>query len=104
MRITSLKKGGVGKTTVSIGLARAGKRTLPIDLDPQAHSTAIYRTEVPKDANVGAVLENRKADLSALVRPAEVKGRPGEDLDEPEEPYAGEMDALAALSPGDVGV
>ena len=27
-----------------------------------------------------------------------------EDLDEPDEPYAGEMDALAAMSPGDVGV
>ena len=27
-----------------------------------------------------------------------------EDLDEPEEPYAGEMAALDALSPGDVGV
>lgn len=27
-----------------------------------------------------------------------------EDLEEPDEPYAGEMDALAAMSPGDVGV
>lgn len=27
-----------------------------------------------------------------------------EDLEEPEEPYVGEMDALAAMSPGDVGV
>jgi 4-hydroxy-4-methyl-2-oxoglutarate aldolase len=27
-----------------------------------------------------------------------------EDLDDPAEPYAGEMDALAAMSPGDVGV
>src|SRR3712207_4214159 len=85
MRITSLEqKGGVGKAMVSIdpahGLARAGKRTLPIDLDPQARSTAAHRTEVPEDATVGAVLENRKADLSALVRPAEVKGQPGENL------------------------
>ena len=85
MKITSLnQKGGVGKTTVSIdlahGLARAGKRTLPIDLDPQAHSTAIYHTEVPKDATIGAVFENPKADLSTPVRSAEVKGRPSEDL------------------------
>ena len=37
------QKGGVGKTTstvnVAAALARQGKRTLVIDLDPQAHAT-----------------------------------------------------------------
>lgn len=84
-KITVLnQKGGVGKTTVSVnlayGLARAGKRTLLIDLDPQAHSTAIYCPEVPKDATIGVVFENRKADLAGLVLPAQVQGEPCENL------------------------
>jgi chromosome partitioning protein len=85
MKITVLnQKGGVGKTTVSVnlayGLARAGKHTLLIDLDPQAHSTAIYSPHAPKDATISAIFEDRSTEITRLIRPAEVRGEPAPNL------------------------
>jgi chromosome partitioning protein len=67
-------KGGVGKTTVALGLAsaalRRGARTLVVDLDPQCNATA---TLDPGDtrATLAEVLETpRLAVLRAAITPS----------------------------------
>jgi chromosome partitioning protein len=85
MKIVILnQKGGVGKSTVTVnlgyGLAAAGKKTLVVDLDPQAHSTVIYTAEVPRDNTVNELFQDRKFDIRQAVRPAMVwRERDGED-------------------------
>lgn len=79
MKIAILnQKGGGAKTTVTVnlayGLARAGKRKLLIDLDPQAHATVIYCATIPRDRTVQEIFEHRTTEVRSLIIPAEVDG------------------------------
>jgi cellulose biosynthesis protein BcsQ len=74
-------KGGVGKTTVALGLAGAaeqrGLRTLVVDLDPQANST-VALDPGPTSATVADVLEEPRR--SVLMRATSTSSW-GESLD-----------------------
>ena len=74
-------KGGVGKTTVALGLAGAaqqhGVRTLVVDLDPQANST-IALDAGPTTATVADVLDEPRR---SVVRRAIAPSGWGEGLD-----------------------
>ena len=85
MKIAILnQQDGVGKTTVTVnlayGLAQAGKRTLLIDLDPQAHATVIYCATILRDHTVKEVFEHWTTELRSLIIPAEVDGTLVENL------------------------
>lgn len=57
---TASEKGGVGKTTVTLGLAaelgRRGVRVGVVDLDPRATATTWLGVDVPEGEHIGAIL------------------------------------------------
>lgn len=74
MSISSLK-GGVGKTSVTLGLASAalaaGTRTLVVDLDPHADATTGLGVRAQSGTDIGHMLKNaRRTDPVANVVPS----------------------------------
>lgn len=74
MQVVSISslKGGVGKTSVTLGLASAalaaGIPTLVIDLDPHADATTGLGVAARGQLDIGQLIKNaRKADLAANI-------------------------------------
>jgi chromosome partitioning protein len=75
-------KGGVGKTSVVLGLAGAavskGLASLVVDLDPQGNATSILRTHTTKKSVADVLAHPTKAIIEEALTPCDWEIGPGE--------------------------